>query len=285
MKLENITLSSSAVLVYLNIKSWSAKTIDREVSSEVIANKQCKTAKAGAFTKQLLGDSVELDRIQKKGAQIRLWFHQNTLPWSDTGQRLLPAVHIQEFSRKLGEHEQEYHQLVLEFQAAYRQAVQIAQFGLDSMFKASDYPDESTIPSRFQLSYTMSPLPESGDFRVDIGRMGLDDLRERYETAQTQRVTDAMLEVRDRVKTAIVRVANQWRLEGKMYQSSVDAALELCEALEGFNLTRDPELDAISREFRSVLSGYDLKDMKKDEAVRTAAHTELTGLMDKFSLF
>ena len=282
--IDDITISSSAVLVYLNIRSWSAKTIDREVSSEVIANKQCKTNRAGAFTKELLGDSVELDRIQKKGAQIRLWFHQNTLPWSDTGQRLLPALHIQDFAKKLGDMEAEYNALVVDFQAAYRQAVQVAQFGLDSMFRASDYPDENDIPSKFKMSYTMSPLPASGDFRIDIGRQGLNDLKDRFESAQQQRINDAMGEVRDRMKVALNRVAKQWRAEGKMYQSSVDAALELCEAVRGFNLTRDPELEAMANEFRGVLSGYDLKDMKKDEVVRTAAHEEISGLLDKFSL-
>lgn len=282
--IKNITLSSSSVLVDLSIRSWTGKVLDRQVGEEVATAKSCKTTRVGNYQKNLLAGSVELDMVSKKSASIRMWFHMQTLPWADSGTRLLPAARLQDFLAQLGTLEQEYQDLVTAFQASYTSAIQAAQFTLGTMFRLEDYPDPADIPGKFQMRYSILPLPEAGDFRVDIGNTGLEDLRRRYESTQTQRIEDAMGEVRERMKAALGRVANQWREGGKIYESSVDACLELCNSMREFNLTRDPELDQMADEFNALLSGYDVKDLKKDTAVRAAAKQEIDSLMDKFSL-
>ena len=145
------------------------------------------------------------------------------------------------------------------------------------------------VPGKFQMRYAIHPLPEANDFRVDIGNQGLADLRERYENSVAQRTADAMAEVKERMKKSLLTLSNQLRVEkdgkkGKIYQSTVDTALELCATMQDYNLVRDKELDALAKEFGAVLNGYDITDLKKDEAVRVAAKTEVDDLLDKFSL-
>lgn len=287
--IKDITISSSAVLVSLTIKGWSAQKTDREVSEEVSAAKSAQASNAGKYQKNLLAGCVELEVLQKSEAAIRHWFRQYTLPWSDSGLRLLPAARMQDFMQKIGELEKEHRDKINALQTAYGLAVQSAQFSLGSMFRAGDYPDVAEIPNKFQFSYSFYPLPESGDFRVDIGNEGLSDLRQRFEKENSERTAQSMDELKERMKKSLLTLSNQLRVEkdgkkGRMHQSTVDTALELCATMQDYNLVRDPELDALAKDFSTVLNGYDLADCKKDEVVRGYMKAELDALADKFSL-
>lgn len=92
-----------------------------------------------------------------------------------------------------------------------------------------------------------------------------------------------------RVKTALTKVSSALRVEddgkkGRIHDATLEGAIELCDSLEGFNLTRDPELEQLRKEMRNTLNGIDPVDMRKDDVVRTFAKQEVDALLDKFSL-
>lgn len=284
----DITLASSALLVDLSIKGWTAKKQDREVSDEVGHSKGAASSKAGIYQKNLLAGSEELASINKYAALIRQWHIWNTLPWSDSGTRLLPASKFQEYMAGLGAHEAEYNRRVAEFVNEYTLLVQTAQFALGSMFKASDYPDPSDIPGKFELRSAVYPLPETGDFRVDIGKQGLDELRQQFERQQDARLNEAMGEVRNRIKEALHKISNQLNVDengkkGRIHDVTIETALEICGALDGFNLVRDPQLEQLRQDMHRVLTGYEIADLRKDDVVRHYMKSEVDTLLEKFT--
>lgn len=285
----DVTISSSAVLVDLSIRGSDFKKQDKDVSDEVKAVKGATSANAGTYEKNLLAGSKELKAITQYAACIRRWHKHRTLPWADSGVRLLPAVLFMTYMEELAVHEAEYKKLVAEFVQSYRLAIQVAQIELGSMFRLSDYPDPSEVPSKFEMRCSTYPLPEVGDFRVDIGNEGLNVLREQFKAKQDLRVQEAMSEVRERVKEVLAKVSNQLRVEddgkkGRIHDATLESAIELCDSLTGFNLTRDPELEKLRKEMRNTLNGIDPADMRKDDVVRTFAKQEVDALLDKFSL-
>ena len=287
-KNSDVSIASSALLIDLNIRGWTGVKKDREVSDEVSNDKGATTTNAGSYQKNLLAGSEELASINKYAMLIRQWHAHKTLPWSDSGTRLLPAVNLIEYMAELSQHETEYNDRVNLFVQEYNLLVQAAQFRLGNLFKHDDYPDPSSIPSKFALRYSVFPLPEAGDFRVDIGNQGLRELREEFELAQERRINEAMGEVRERIKTSLTKISRQLRVEadgskGRIHDSTLEAALELAGALDSFNLTRDPELIALKREMESVLGGYDVKDLRKDDVVRGYAKEEVDSLLSKFN--
>ena len=195
------TLSSSAVLVELNLSYWTGKKTDRKTAKEVEADKGA-TTKALNTQKILLGDCKEHTAIVKYLAQVRTWSNSVTLPWSDSGPRMLPAARIFDYKHILQQHEDTFNGLVQEFLDAYRNAIQAAQFSMGTLFDASDYPDVAEIAGKFAFSYTFTPVPEVGDFRVTIGQQGLAELRDQYEAQYTRRLEDAMKE-KDRKSTRL----------------------------------------------------------------------------------
>jgi hypothetical protein len=281
------SISSSAVLVDLNISVWTGRKMDKKVSAEIDADHSTQV-RAGNYHKALMAGAQELEAINKYAGAIRSWHGQQTLPWSDAGTRLVPTMRLFDYKTELATREREFEHLVNEFLIAYDTLVQGAQFRLGSLFNANEYPPRDVVASKFGFRYVFSPLPTSGDFRVDIGNEGLAELKQQFDTNQNRYIQQAMLDVWLRVRDVAERLSNQLRVDdsggkGKLYQSTLDGALELCEMLRSMNLTDDPELEQVRKNLQMTLQGVDLKELKKDEQVRLSVKSEIDDLISKFN--
>mgnify|MGYP003343167264 CR=1 FL=1 len=193
------------------------------------------------------------------------------------------------FRSELGQREQEFGRLVNEFLDKYNTLVQAAQFRLGALFDADEYPDVEVIASKFDMRYVFSPVPEVGDFRVDIGNEGLTELKKQYETNRNRFVQDAMNELWQRVRDVTERFSNQLRVnketgeKGKLFQATLDGALELCEMLKSMNIAGDAELERVRKDLFMTLNGVDLKELKRDDIVRADVKTELDALISKLN--
>jgi len=281
------SISSSAVLVDLNISVWTGRKMDKKVSAEIDADHSTQV-RAGNYHKALMAGAQELEAVNKYTGATRSWHGQQTLPWSDAGTRLVPTMRLFDYKTELATREREFEHLVNEFLIAYDTLVQGAQFRLGSLFNADEYPPRDVVASKFGIRYVFSPLPTSGDFRVDIGNEGLEELKQQFDTNQDRYIQQAMLDVWLRVKDVAERLSNQLRVDdsggkGKLYQSTLDGALELCEMLRSMNLTNDPELEQVRKNLQMTLQGVDLKELKKDEQVRLSVKSEIDDLISKFN--
>jgi len=281
------SISSSAVLVDLNISVWTGRKMDKKVSAEIDADHSTQV-RAGNYNKALMAGAQELEAVNKYAGATRSWHGQQTLPWSDAGTRLVPTMRLFDYKTELATREREFEHLVNEFLIAYDTLVQGAQFRLGSLFNADEYPPRDVVASKFGFRYVFSPLPTSGDFRVDIGNEGLAELKQQFDTNQDRYIQQAMLDVWLRVKDVAERLSNQLRVDdsggkGKLYQSTLDGALELCEMLRSMNLTNDPELEQVRKNLQMTLQGVDLKELKKDEQVRLSVKSEIDDLISKFN--
>jgi 2-keto-3-deoxy-galactonokinase len=60
--------------------------------------------------------------------------------------------------------------------------------------------------------------------------------------------------------------------------------VELCDAINGLNLTKDQEIDDLRKELRGIVLGLDVKDLRKDTGAREVVKQDLDDLLSKFSL-
>lgn len=281
-------LSSSAVIVHLNISCWTGKRQDKKVSQEIDITKGT-SVRAGTYSKDIMANNPELIAIGKYASGVRNWFVNATLPWDRNGAALVPTAQLFDMQTQLVKAEQEFNLLVDAFIAVYSTAVQAAQFKLGDLFDADEYPDVSTIKEKFSFSYVFSPVPEAGDFRVDIGNEGLAELQKQYEVSAERRLADAMQVNWDRLYKALSTLSRQLHVDkstgdkGKLYDSTLDAALELCDMLSGFNLTGDAELELARKQLQQTLQGVDLKELRKDDVVRGHIKEEIDAIIGKFN--
>ena len=90
---ESISIATSAMMVELNISCWTARKLDKRVSEEVDSAKNTKV-KAGNYHKHLLAGNPHHEAVIRYAAATRLWNTHQTIPWSDSGPRIVTMENL-----------------------------------------------------------------------------------------------------------------------------------------------------------------------------------------------
>lgn len=281
-----ISIGSSALLVEVNISSWSARKLDKKVTEEVNITKGASRS-ASRTNKNLLADDEKLEAINKYAANFRNWLYAETLPWSNSGLRLIPTAKFFEFKQTMDKYKNEFEGLVSEFVQEYPTRIAAQAFKLGSMFDRSEYPDAQEIAGKFKFNYCFSPVPEAGHFLVDLGEEMEKELKEEYAKAYEDRVNGAMKDLWTRLKESLDKIAERLTPDesgkNKIFRDSlVDNVLELCGMLRDLNVTNDPNLEKARREVEMLLSGVVAEDLRKSDDIRNDVRSEVELILNKF---
>ena len=183
-----MSISASAVLVELNISVWPAAKIDREATEKT--NTDAGAVVGAAQTKKNLfaGTSLRKD-IEKFAARVRLYHNQHTLPWADKGERLLPTKLFLDYKTAMNGYEQSFNNMCQNFFAEYPRLVAEAPTNLGSLYKPEDYPPIEEVRLKFGFRRTVKPVPEAGDFRLDVPAEDMRELVVAFESQQDRKST------------------------------------------------------------------------------------------------
>lgn len=278
-------ISNSAMLVDLNISVWTGRKMDKKVSEEVDASKGTK-ARAGNYHKKLLAGSDKLEKIQKIVSAVRTWNYNNTLPWSDGGSRLLPMKNFFEYKTMLNNFEQQYQQAVDEFLQEYPQLVSTSAFTLGSLFDRNEYPDAENLRGKFGFKYVFFPVPDAGDFRIDVEEQAKAELQQQYksyyETKLAEAMKDAWTRLHDTLKHLSERMDYTDENKKKFWDSTITNATELCGLLSNLNVTNDPKLEEARQKLEKALAGVKPEDIRESEAIRTNVKSKVDEILNMF---
>ena len=279
-------LSTSAMLVDLSISSWTARKLDKKVSEEVDANKATKT-RAGNYHKNLLAGSQALDAVVKYTNNVRLWHHKQTLPWSDTGSRIITMENFLSYKEQLTVCEDNYNRLVNNFLVSYPTLISAAAFQLGDLFDRNEYPEPDAVAKKFRFAYVFSPLPNAGDFRVDIGEQAAKELVEQYEKNFNARIETAMRDVWDRLHDCLTHMSdrladNEDGTRKGFHKTLLTNASELIDLLQRLNITRDPKLEAARKDLSKALLGLEIDDLKENTHTRKDVKAQVDEILGKF---
>lgn len=288
MNMEITSLSSSAVLVDLNISMWTARKMDKKVSEEIDQAKGTK-ARAGNFHKNLFAGDNLIEQMNKMVNKIRDDHYQLTQPWSDSGTRLLTMGNFMKYNSIMQTAEVEFNNYKDKLLAEYNSMVSTAAFTLGDLFNRDDYPTVDSIASKFRFNYVYSPVPEFGDFRVDIANEGIKELIGKYESQVETRVKAAMKDAWERLHDCLSRMSERLDFTGdgadkKIFRDSlVDNALELIEVLQHMNITRDPELEKSRKQLEKAISTVSAKELRDSPEIRKDVKAEVDDILKRMS--
>lgn len=302
-----MSLSSSAMLVDLNISVWTARKLDRQVSEEVDVAKNTQV-KAGNYNKHLMAGAKQLEDIQKLAANIRIWHYRQTLPWSDLGSRLLPTKNFFDYKNALGQYEQEFDGLVNNFCNEYDTLVTAMAFQLGDLFNPQEYPPVGEIRNKFKFTYTFSPVPDAGDFRIDAGEAEVQELREQYENTYKARTEAANKDLWDRLYECLKNISEKLvpldtprvvkgrkivrhghatfeekEITTQIFRDSlITNTTDLCDLLTRLNVTNDPKLEQARKGIEAALSGVSAAEIRKDDDVRDDVKAKVDEILAMF---
>lgn len=284
-------IDTCSLLVEFNASVWTARKLDKNATDEVVANKRAAAKDAARVNKHLLAGRKELEDIQSLVGHIREFVYDNTLPWSDSGIRLLPTVRFMEFNDRMGQYEEEFNDQVNAFVDIYPSLITAQAMALGDMFNRNEYPSAGEMAHKFSFRLNYMPVPKAGDFRVDVGNEAQQELQNRLAKLADERVESAMKNARERLKTHLDRMMERLKIEevngkiskSRIHDSLIEGGLELCDVLKALNLTNDPDLEAARAKLESVLRSVDVADLRKHDDARVEVRAQVADILDKFN--
>jgi hypothetical protein len=288
MSTENsISIASSAMLVELSISTWTARKLDKRVSAEVDVAKGTKTH-AGNYNKNLLAGTGVLENITKYASNARAWHLKQTLPWSDSGLRLLPMTNFLAYKEQLNHLDSNYTALVNKFLIAYPELVSAAAFQLGSLFNRDEYPEPHKIVNKFKFSFNFLPVPMAGDFRIDINEEAKNEIIASCSKLYEERLNNAMRDAWTRLHTCLTHLSERLAPTGggerKIFRDTlVENTKELIELLGHFNLTHDPKLSQATQDLKQALGAHTADTLRDMEFAREAVKSRVDEILNKFN--
>jgi hypothetical protein len=279
------------MLVEFNASQWTARKLDKGATDEIVHTKNAQDKGAARVNKNLLAGRKELEVINKHVGVVRTFVYNNTLPWSDSGIRLLPSIRFMEFNQRMQDFEDEFSKLVADFVDVYPTLITAQAMALGDMFNRDDFPSPSDVAHRFDFRLNYMPVPTAGDFRIDVGNDAEKELKAKLSKLADERIDHAMRDVKARLKEHLDRmsdrlgsdVVNKEIKTRKFHDSLLDTAHELCDLVKALNITNDQDLEGARKALSEALLGVDVKELRTNMPVRNDVKASVDAIRSKFS--
>ena len=290
-----ISLSTSAMLVSIDMHTWSATKTDIGISNEVTTGKKA-TEQSGRFVKNLLSGNPIHKSIKNYQEHIRKWLVSSAYQWSKT-QYLLPSLQLEEWSAQYKQHEENFNDLVDKFCGQYDSIKSNMKFEHGDMYNEEDYPNVEQVRKMYRMRLSVAEVPEH-DFRCNISKALADDLKTNYEQQTREIVDNVLLTQKTRVTDILQRISKGCEVQeatndkgeviykkGKIYDSTLKSAQEMCKNFKEFQPVKNDLSDKVvqaTESLQDVLKDIDTETLQESDAERHQVKTKVDDILSKF---
>jgi hypothetical protein len=280
------SISSSAMLVEINRRRWNGYAQNKEATENLKAQYNAGR-KSARVNQTLLIKEPLFDQVNTLYGAISTVLYHYTMPWLDRGPRLLTTPCFFEFNKQVTGLINEVEQVALPaFFADYPNM--IARAGstdrLGDLFNPDHYPDVETLKTHYSITLKYAPVPDAGDFRVDVGHEALQMLRSSYETYYQDQLKSAYADVWTRTHEALTNMSK--RLEGEKKQLFRDTLVsnveDMVALLDQFNITDDPNMRRAKARIEQTLRGVTPEALREDDSYRLDTKRKVDQLLKEF---
>lgn len=281
------SISSGASMVELSISVWTGRKLDKSVSAEITAQKQAAQGVA-SVSKKLLGDCAELVAVQKFAANVRNTHYVMTMPWSDSGMRLLTTAMFFDYHNKMTTAQAEFEGLVDTFLNVYAYEIMQSQAKLGNLFNADEYPSTDSLRSKFKFNIAYIPMPDHGDWRLDINNEAKTIMQDSYRTYYEDKLNTAMADIWQRCYDALNRMSERLDYKDKdtkkiFRDSLVENVLDICDLLSKCNVTGDSRMEAMRINLENMFSGVTADALREDDYLRMDTKRKVDAVLSNMS--
>jgi hypothetical protein len=227
----------------------SGACIDKKITERVL-NQEYAQGNAGKWSTDLFPNGA-LKPIAKVDGDIRKYFLEQTLPWADSGVRLLPQSKFFDYSNELSNFDVVRQQKIDEFFANYDDHIRNAQSTLGNLFRSEFYPSEHAARKKFKFTSDVQPVPSSGDFRTDAPKAELKAMEDSLAAKMERAAELAEKDLAERLAGPLAKLVekmNAAEAEGKkpLFRDTLIGNIrEIVEKIPAFNITGNPAFDSL----------------------------------------
>lgn len=275
-------LQNEAMIVRLSVSQWTARKFDKKVTRKVNEDYGARED-AGRYNKVLVAKEA-IQSITKTVSAIRAFHYDNTLPWDDSGARLLPSANFMTYSaemRKLGD---AFNKAVEEFSANYREYRDEAKSRLNGMFNANDYPSVYEIEAKYKYGIDIEPVPTSADFRVSLQDRDAKRIKADIDKRVKVKEAEAMKDLFLRLHKVVAHYAEKLGDPEAIFRDSlIDNLVDLVGLLPKLNVSNDQNLVKLAKSAKDKLVGYSPAQLRSDPEVRKSAASAADEVLKKMA--
>ncbi len=193
-----------------------------------------------------------------------------------------------DYKQHMNSYEVQFHALCDQFFNQYPALVTAAPANLGSLFKADDYPVIDEVKQKFAFKRTVKPVPEAGDFRLDVPSEDLVELKAMFEQQQTEKLREAVREPWERLHSQLKSISEKMTdIDGdetkkRYHDTLISNPLELCDLLTKLNITNDPKLEEARKQLELTMLGANLDSLKEDSGARSDLKSKVDAIINKF---
>jgi len=200
----------------------------------------------------------------------------------------LPTKLFMEYKQTMNAYEQTFNVMCDNFFAEYPRLVNEAPTNLGAMYRADDYPELDEVRLKFGFRRTVKPVPEAGDFRLDVPAEDMQELVQEFAAQQDEKLADAMREPWERLHKMLAGMSEKLTdVEGddtkkRYHDTLLTNPIELCSLLGKMNVTNDPKLEEARKQLELTMLGANIEAIKEDSHARSELKSKVDGILKKF---
>jgi hypothetical protein len=277
-------LSERAMLADLNIGSWTGRKKDSQVSDEVLANKGASKDSGAWWTYLIPPDS--LAKINAAAGKGRTEHYRLTLPWFDSGPRVLPSALFNEYMETIRKCREAFENAVDDFLLVYPSLAANAPARLNDLHKNKPLPTVDELRHWLYWNVSILPMPEATDFRVELGDDIVKEIKSDIEEQSQRASSTALSDCWQRLYKVTSAIADKLNdPKGIFRDTLITNAIELCDLLPKLNVVGDPDLNRLREELLSKVATQDQAVLRKNKKVRADVAKQASDIADAMKAF
>jgi hypothetical protein len=274
-------LNERAVLASLSMGQWRVMVKDRELSQHIIREYNvARNERDIVMTTKSLIMKENFAKVRKAHNDIRTFHYAHTLSWSK-GFQILPSKMMFEYMDAFRKLKARWEEEIEEFVENFEEYKEIAKIKLNGVYKESDYPSQEVLRESFYCELSFLPVPESGDFRVDLDKEMLSELKIDLELKLKTAEEKAKKELWNRLYEVIQKMAEALKDPDKTFRDTkLQNITKLTGLLTMLNFADDPELEIKRQEIEGFVATLDPQSLRDDKKLRAEVAKETEDIME-----
>ena len=276
------SLADKAILAKLSISRYAARIQDKE-SRNVISKKFGSDIEATLVSKRLLDPRDPIvAQVSRTINAIKAYHRTNTVPWDYDGTGVLRSTKYPNYAQNMRQLFDEYFEAVKKYVKAFLSLKKNAETFLGNLYNEDDYPSEYELDQKFKIDLEILPIPQAGDFRVDLPMEAMEEIEKNLVDAENKKMKEAMAKLFRRLYDPVKHMVEELTKEkSRIHQSLIGNIEKIIEILPDLNLLEDSALEDLRKEVEEKLCQIPIEEIRESDFVKSETRRAAKKLANK----
>ena len=292
-------LRNRAMLADLTIRKAPTKKSDKE-ASKATAQAHGASAEMWTTTKSLLPpDAPKLVKLNKIAGQMSTRHRELTLPWLDSGPRILSAspAHYFQYRQEMDQFAADYLAAADDLADDYLNLQAQAARLQGTAYNPDEYLSKEEFRRRFAAGVNILPMPDVDDMRYAIGDAELERIKQDTQSTLNAALDLAMADVWKRIQTVVAAMVDGLKdydekiknnipgQKGSFRDTLVENVRDLVAILPSLNITDNQDLKDFTTLMQGTLCRYDAEQLRVNSGTRENVTAAAASILEQMSEF